>query len=67
MTERYCMDVIEVEIAAPHKVRVMATRKSKANADAFVNMAVMRRGVEHHFFKAVPSGVYNNGDCLKHE
>jgi hypothetical protein len=58
------MDVIEVEIAAPHRVRVIATGKSERNAEAIVDMAVMRRGVDHHFFKTAPAGKYRDGDIL---
>lgn len=56
-------DVIEVEIAKPHRVRVIARDKSELNAEAIVNMAVIRRGVEDHFFKAVPAGKYKDGDA----
>jgi hypothetical protein len=48
-------DVIEVEIAAPHAQRVMAERLSKDDAEAFIKIAVARRGVEKHFYKAVPA------------
>jgi len=51
-------DVIEVEIAAPHRVRVISTGKNQKNADAVVAMAVMRRGVEHSFFITAPAGQY---------
>ena len=33
--------------------RVLAENKTERNADAIVTMAVMRRGVENEFFKAV--------------
>lgn len=55
-------DVIEVETAAPHRVRVLAANKTEENAEAIVRMAVMRRGVEHHFFTAAPPGKYKDGD-----
>lgn len=58
-------DVIEVEIAAPHRVRVLNAAKTEANAEAIVKMAVMRRGVEHYFFKTCPTGAYHDGDVLK--
>lgn len=58
-------DVIEVEIAAPHRVRVLATGKSERNAEAVINMAVARRGVEEHFFQEMPAGMYRDGDHLK--
>ena len=34
--------------------RILAERKTERNADAIVNMAVMRMGVEKEFFKTVP-------------
>ena len=49
-------DVIEVEIKEPHRVRVMDRNMTEANAEAYIKMAVYRRGVEHHFYKAVPAG-----------
>jgi len=58
------VDVIEVEIRAPHHVRVLERNKSEQNADAIVNMAVMRRGVEEHFFTTCPAGKYNDNDVL---
>lgn len=56
------LDVIEVEIAKPHRVRVIASNKTEANAEAIVNMAIMRRGVEAHFFTTCPTGKYQDGD-----
>ncbi len=52
-------DVIEVEIASPENVRVIAEGKTEGNADAIVKMAVIRRGVENHFFMAVPAGQHS--------
>ena len=49
-------DVIEIEIAAPENVRVIAEGKTERNANAIEEMAVIRRGVETHFFKTVPAG-----------
>lgn len=57
-------DVVEVQIKAPHTVRVIATNKSERNAEAIISMAIMRRGVEHHFFKTVPAGTMKDGDTL---
>ena len=58
------LDVIEVEIAAPHRVRLIGVDKTERNAEAIVNMAVMRRGVEHHFFTTAPHGKYRDGDIF---
>ena len=43
-------DVVAVEIKTG-KERILATGKSEKNAEAIVNMAVMRRGVETDFTK----------------
>lgn len=43
-------------------VRIMATRETREEAEAFINMAVMRRGVEEEFFAKVPTGMYQDGD-----
>lgn len=55
-------DVVEVAIAQPNTVRVIATGKTKANAEATSAMAVWRRGVEDHFFAEVPAGKFKDGD-----
>ena len=43
-------------------VRLIAEGKTLRNAEAIVNMAVMRRGVETEFFSEVSSGKYKTGD-----
>lgn len=58
-------DVIEVTMAAPHTVRVIASDKTEDNAEAIVSMAVMRRGVQAHFFTKCAPGEYKDGDPLK--
>jgi hypothetical protein len=58
-------DVIEVSIQKPHKVVVIDTLKSAKNADAIVNMAVMRRGVEQSFFATARAGQYRDGDLYR--
>ena len=55
------MDVLAVKIA-DHSVRIMARGKSIPNAEAFINMAVLRRGVDTEFYVAVPNGEYREGD-----
>ena len=57
-------DVIEVEIKAPHSVRLIAEGETESNANAIVQMAVIRRGVKDHFFTLTPAGQYRNGDTL---
>ena len=46
-------DVIAVN-QETHEERVLATDKSRKDANAIVSMAVARRGVEDEFFKKVP-------------
>lgn len=56
------LDVIEVTIANPHHVRIIAANKTEKNAEAIVEMAVRRRGCETHFFKTCSTGKYRNGE-----
>ncbi len=56
------LDVIEVQIRAPHTIRIMATSKDEKNAEAFIKMAVVRRGVESSFFTTCSTGKYRDGD-----
>lgn len=60
-------DVIEVEIAAPHRVRLMATDKTEADAEAVIKFSVMRRGVETHCYKTAPCGHYKDGDTVRQD
>ena len=55
-------DVIEVRFAKPRTVRLIDTRKTERNAEAIINMAVMRRGVETSFYTTVPAGKFKDGD-----
>ena len=55
-------DVMEIEIAPPHNKRVMAVDLDEKNAEAFIKMAIARRGVELHFYKAVPAGSMRVGE-----
>lgn len=55
-------DVVGVNLAT-HRVRIMATCQTAENADAYVKMAVMRRGVDKEFFAAPPAGLYQDGDA----
>lgn len=60
-------DVVAVDLETS-KVRFMAQGKTEKNAEAVVNMAVMRmvrRGVESEFFSEVPAGKYKEGDTWK--
>lgn len=55
-------DVLEIEIKTPNRIHVLERNKTKLNAEAIVNMAVMRRGVENSFFTTAPSGRFSDGD-----
>ena len=57
-------DVIEVGIAEPHHVRVLAVDKDKNSAEALIAMAIARRGVNRFFYSKVPAGKYKNGDVM---
>ena len=61
MVEPY--DILGVSLTKPNRVRVMATEKDYQNAEAYVNMAVLRRGVTEEFFVAVPTGTYQDGEA----
>jgi hypothetical protein len=50
-------DVFEVEIATPNRERKIAAAQSEKNAEAIIKMAVMRRGVDTHFFTKRPANV----------
>ena len=53
-------DVLAVNIDT-RRVRLLAESKDERNAEAIINMAVMRRGVEEEFYVAVPAGTYTEG------
>lgn len=54
-------DVVAVNVRT-NNVRVMARNLTPQNAEAYVTLAVMRRGVTEEFFCDVESGTYNDGD-----
>lgn len=63
MRELY--DVIEVNMAKPHKVEVIDTLKSAKKAHAIVKaMAAAHQG-KPHFFKAVAAGEYRDGQPFR--
>ena len=59
-------DVVRVDLATK-KVALMAVNKSERNAEAIVDMAVIRRGVDGCFYITVPSGKYRNDDTYEVE
>lgn len=50
------VNVIEVQLQKPHAERVLATRLPPADAEAFIKIAIARRGVETHFYTTRPAG-----------
>lgn len=54
-------DAVSVEIETG-EVTVMGSGKDEANAEAICNMAVIRRGVETHFYSPAVAGKYKDGD-----
>lgn len=57
-------DVIAVNMETD-KVRLMAKNKTRWNAEAIENMAIMRRGVDEEFFTVVEAGKFSEGDSYK--
>jgi hypothetical protein len=60
--------VVEVEIELPHVERIMESGLSDRNAEAFIALAVLRRGVETHFYMKRSNTqplALSNGDNLK--
>jgi hypothetical protein len=54
-------DVVAVRID-DNSVRLLAEGKTKPNAEAIVNMAIARRGLDTEFYSDVPAGTYRAGD-----
>ena len=53
-------DILAVNLRS-HKVRIIGEEKTKADAEAYQNIAVIRRGVNEEFFVTVPHGSYDEG------
>ena len=60
MTDRF--DVLEVRIKGGEVLGVMGRDLDEKNAEAVINMAVIRRGVEHSFYVTAPAGSLRVGD-----
>ena len=58
------LDVIAVNIETK-TVRLIAENKSERNAEAIIDMVVLRRGVEAEFYTTAEAGKYHDGDALK--
>lgn len=61
VTEDELRDVLAVDLET-HKVLIIAERKTPRNANAIIEMAVIRRGVDVDFYVDVPTGAYRHGD-----
>lgn len=61
MTDLY--DVVAVNLES-YRVRLLAHSKTLQNAEAIVNMAVIRRRVELEFFATVQASLYKEGDIF---
>lgn len=57
-------DIVAVDLKT-NKVRLIAEGKTLRNAEAIVEMAVMRRGVTTEFFAEVRAGSYTEGEEWK--
>ena len=64
MSDRQLYDVLAVTIDT-RKVRLIAEQKTLPNAEAIVNMAVMRRGIDTEFYVAVVNGSHKVGETYK--
>jgi hypothetical protein len=56
-------DVIEIQTAAPHSVRVLAINKDQKNAEAIVALSIIRRGLDGKFYSIETAGKYKDGDA----
>jgi hypothetical protein len=55
-------DVVAVSLG-DNSILWVDEKKTLPNAEAVVNMAIMRQGVEDRFFKPVAHGTYKQGDA----
>lgn len=59
--KEHLYDVVAVNMET-NKVRLLAENKTIENAEAIVNMAVMRRGLDEEFYAECVAGKYVEGD-----
>ncbi|MDZ4346124.1 MAG: hypothetical protein U1E51_27240 [Candidatus Binatia bacterium] len=57
-------DVIAVNFNTM-RVRLFSRNRNSKNAEAIINMAVIRRGVDEEFYTEVVAGKYQEGDEYK--
>lgn len=58
-------DVVAVSIATGKVVSLYGESKTAKNAEAIINMAVMRQGVNENFYAEVPANKFKIGDTYK--
>lgn len=61
-TKEKLFDVVSVSIDDGTVSALFGEGKTLANAEAIVKMAVMRRGVDTHFYAPVTAGSHRVGD-----
>ena len=61
--QRY--DVVSVGIDTNEIVQIISTSRDRPSAEAVINWAVLNRGVETHFYTAVPTGSHAVGEKLR--
>lgn len=59
------VDVIAVEIKPPHARRVMECNISPGDAEAYIKIAIARRGVDHEFYTTEPAGTHPLRNALR--
>ena len=63
MNDDPVFDVVGVQVQGQQStIRVMGKELTRDNANAYVRMAIARRGVDEEFFAVVPAGLYKDGD-----
>lgn len=62
MSSERLYDVVAVDLDTAKVSALFGERKSRAAAEAIVEMAVMRRGVDTQFYAEVPTGKFKVGD-----
>ena len=55
------VDVLAVNIKT-NRIRLFGQGKTERNAEAIINMAIMRRGVDEEFYTIAELGKYQEGE-----
>jgi len=62
--DRELLDVVAVEMNSGRVSEILAIAKSERNAEAIITMAVVRRGVDTHFYQEIPTASKKVGDSI---